>query len=285
MIFRQPTRFLELLTLGFLLFVGLVAVARAAPLGHEAKFKGADIALIMAEIEGQAYAAIDIQLAPGWHTYWHYPGASGIAPEMRARESRHIMGASGGVIYPAPSFFDDGVGGFIGYAGETGFVVPMNVTPGEVLDIDVRLGLCRDICVPVRARLVRRVSAAELRAPDAVARITQLLARRPAPPSAQLQATELRYHNGVLRLTLRGQALHRPEVVLVPGPGEVISPPKARRLGPDHYVFEFPARSALDPPFFKSKLRLLARHRDSAIEQMLDVRHIHASQTNNRHGD
>ena len=73
--------------------------------------------------------------------------------------------------------------------------------------------------------------------------------------------------------------------VPVPGPGEVIASPKGQRLGPDHYVFEFPARSTLDPPFFKRKLRLLARDRDFAMQQMLDVRHIHASKSNNRQGD
>lgn len=280
MISRAPPRFIDVLTLSFLLFLGFSTLVRAAPLPHQASFKGADISLIMAEIDGQAYAAIDIQLAPGWHTYWRYPGASGIAPEINASKSRHIT--LGEVIYPAPSFFDDGIGGFIGYAGETGFVVPVRASEAAVLEIDLRLGLCRDICVPVSARLLRRVNAAALRLPDDVARITQLLARRPAPASAQLQASDLTYHDGILRLNLIGQNLQNPHVVLVPGPQDVIGPPQAQRVGPNHYVFEFAARSALDPQFFNRKLYLLARNRGLAMQQMLDVRSTHALKSNNR---
>jgi hypothetical protein len=39
----------------------------------------------------------------------------------------------------------------------------------------------------------------------------------------------------------------------------------------DRYIFQFRAVSALDPPFFKRKLRLLARQGDVVIEQTIGV--------------
>ena len=50
-------------------------------------------------------------------------------------------------------FFDDGAGGFFGYEGLTGFVVPFlleNAGEGGQVSLNLELGVCREVCLPVQ---------------------------------------------------------------------------------------------------------------------------------------
>ena len=46
---------------------------------------------------------IKFDLAPGWHTYWRYPGASGISPEFNFADSQNVT--AGEALFPAPPVF------------------------------------------------------------------------------------------------------------------------------------------------------------------------------------
>src|SRR6476660_2384226 len=73
-------------------------------------------------------AGIEIKLNDGWHTYWRYPGDSGVPPAFDFSESQNVETVS--VRYPAPSRFPDGAGGHaIGYKG--GVVWPVYVVPKD----------------------------------------------------------------------------------------------------------------------------------------------------------
>ena len=78
--------------------------------------------LVLARDAKQHFAGVEIVMQPGWHTYWRYPGASGIAPSFDFSASQNLKTQD--PVFPAPYFFDDGAGGFFGYEGLTGFVVP-----------------------------------------------------------------------------------------------------------------------------------------------------------------
>src|SRR4029078_8662181 len=54
-------------------------------------------------------AGIEIKLKPGWHTYWRYPGDSGVPPASDFSKSQNVKWAT--VQYPAPTRFPDGAGG------------------------------------------------------------------------------------------------------------------------------------------------------------------------------
>ena len=58
--------------------------------------------MVAAEVDGTPYAALQIELKPGWHTYWRYPGASGLVPEFDFEGSRNIVVAE--PLFPAPYF-------------------------------------------------------------------------------------------------------------------------------------------------------------------------------------
>ena len=58
-------------------------------------------------------AGVEIRLAPGWKTYWRYPGDSGVPPQFDFANSDNVKSVS--VPWPAPQRFSDSDGNTIGY--------------------------------------------------------------------------------------------------------------------------------------------------------------------------
>jgi len=99
-------------------------------------------------------AGVEIDLAPGWKTYWRNPGDAGIPPVVEWTKSRNVAAVE--LKLPAPVRIEDRAGLTIGYDKPVTF--PLVVTPVDPkapvhLAIDVALGVCKDICVPVEAAL------------------------------------------------------------------------------------------------------------------------------------
>lgn len=121
--------------------------------------------------DGTIRAALDIDLAPGWTTYWRNPGAAGIPPSLTTAGSDNLAGLT--MDFPAPVALDEGGVAAIGYDRPVTF--PLTIRQKETgkpttLSLQVFLGVCREICVPVDARF--RVSvppASKERSPDAIA--------------------------------------------------------------------------------------------------------------------
>ncbi len=132
--------------------------------------------------DGTRMAALHIRLAPGWKTYWRAPGDAGIPPQFDWSGANNI--ASARLHWPRPIVFDQGGMRSIGYERE--LILPMTLTPkrtGKLMAVDatVDIGICKDICVPMRIELE------ETLAPDAradVRAIKTALARAPESGSA-----------------------------------------------------------------------------------------------------
>jgi DsbC/DsbD-like thiol-disulfide interchange protein len=95
-------------------------------------------------------AGVEIKLAPGWHTYWRYPGDSGVPPRFDFSGSENFADAK--VLYPAPHLYSDETGNTLGYKG--GVTFPLQVTPrqpGKPVKLHVKLeyAVCDKLCVPV----------------------------------------------------------------------------------------------------------------------------------------
>jgi DsbC/DsbD-like thiol-disulfide interchange protein len=104
--------------------------------------------------DGSRLAAIEIRLAPGWHTYWRAPGSAGIPPAFDWSGSGNL--ASARYEWPRPALFESFGLMSIGYEGA--LVLPVLLTPtdpAKPLDLDLVLdfGVCADICVPATARI------------------------------------------------------------------------------------------------------------------------------------
>ncbi len=128
--------------------------------------------------DGSRMAAIEISLAPGWHTYWRVPGESGIPPEFDWSHSANLASVS--YQWPRPMVFDSGGGRGFGYSGD--LVLPVILTPADPsqpIRVDLRLffGVCGQICVPADLRL--QTDIAPDQSPDGEARIKAALAQMP----------------------------------------------------------------------------------------------------------
>lgn len=99
---------------------------------------------------GRHYAALSIQLAPGWYTYWRTPGAAGIPPVFDWAASDNVVDVT--VSFPVPEVTEKYGLTTIGYTDQV--VFPLSVQPiDEKEDINLRgqilIGVCEDICVPM----------------------------------------------------------------------------------------------------------------------------------------
>jgi DsbC/DsbD-like thiol-disulfide interchange protein len=97
-------------------------------------------------------AGIEIKLAPGWHTYWRYPGDSGVPPRFDFSGSENLAHAK--VLYPAPHLLRDEAGQSLVY--EDDVVFPLVVTPkqsGKPVRLRLKLdyAICEKLCVPAEA--------------------------------------------------------------------------------------------------------------------------------------
>jgi DsbC/DsbD-like thiol-disulfide interchange protein len=96
---------------------------------------------------------IAVQLQPGWKTYWRTPGDSGVPPRFDFSKSENIDAVT--VLWPAPTKFDDGAGGFsLGYHDR--IVLPLRIvakTPDKpvTLRATIDYAVCEKICIPVQA--------------------------------------------------------------------------------------------------------------------------------------
>lgn len=98
-------------------------------------------------------AGVEIRLAPGWKTYWRYPGDSGVPPQFDFAQSTNV--ASVMVQWPAPHRFTDEGGSSIGYKGDVVFplqVVPRDPNSPVALRLSLDYAICEKLCVPANAR-------------------------------------------------------------------------------------------------------------------------------------
>ena len=103
---------------------------------------------------GTIAAGVEIELADGWKTYWRNPGSSGVPPLFDWSSASNV--ASAEVRYPAPTRYGDRGGDTIGY--KHSIIFPLLVRPADgqreiALDVSMEFGVCKDICVPMQARL------------------------------------------------------------------------------------------------------------------------------------
>jgi DsbC/DsbD-like thiol-disulfide interchange protein len=104
---------------------------------------------------GELRAGVEMRLAPGWKTYWRYPGDSGVPPVFDFSKSQNIKSVS--VMWPAPHRFTDDSGATIGYKGDVIFpvhIIPENPNRPATLRLTLDYAVCEKLCVPARAEAV-----------------------------------------------------------------------------------------------------------------------------------
>lgn len=132
-------------------WLGLALMPAQAASIDWVKVTGGAVRIISAgPLENGSYlAGLEFSLDPGWHTYWRFPGESGVPPTFDFSGSRNLAGAD--VKYPAPSRYDDGFSTSVVY--DENVVLPILVKPANPenpvrLQAALFFGICKEICVP-----------------------------------------------------------------------------------------------------------------------------------------
>lgn len=137
--------------------------------------------------DGTVRAILDVDLDPGWKTYWRDPGSAGIPPTLDFTPSKGI--ALEKFDYPPPVRVDDGYAIWAGYTAPVQF--PLTLRRTATGDAEIRaqafIGICAKICVPFQAELAVDLPK-QLAASDADSTlITDAMALLPEPEGADFR--------------------------------------------------------------------------------------------------
>ena len=161
-----------------------LATLLLAPLGAAAAPLSPD-EVVQAEVlpgwqtpEGTRMAELHLHLADHWKTYWRSPGDAGVPPAFDWSGSQNLEKVA--FHWPRPTVFDVNGMESVGYMHD--LVLPIEFTPrapGQPVTVKatVDIGVCNDICMPVRLTLSAVLDGAG--APNPV--IQTALAEVPAP--------------------------------------------------------------------------------------------------------
>ncbi len=111
--------------------------------------------------DGSFQMALEFDLKPGWKTYWRAPGVGGLPPVLEWEGSRNIDDIS--ITWPTPEIFETAGLQSVGYIERS--ILPIRVTPqtsGPVrIALNLRFGVCSDICIPADAVFLARLTGSE----------------------------------------------------------------------------------------------------------------------------
>lgn len=132
-------------------------------------------------------AAVEVQLAPGWKTYWRMPGDAGVPPQFDWQGSENTKAIE--VLYPAPHRLIEPAAETIGYKGSV--VFPVKLAPVEAgkpvnVKLDLEIGICKEICVPAHAEFSAAIppSSVPSSPPAVVAEALKAVPQTAAAPDA-----------------------------------------------------------------------------------------------------
>lgn len=147
----NPIRALAFLALA----AAIAAPASAADGWHETE--GARIRLLAEPTgpDGIIRGALQIDLEPGWKTYWRDPIDSGVPPALG------VKGMESELHFPAPRWLSDHYSTYAGYDRPVLFPVTFEpkASVAGALQAEIFLGVCETICIPVSGTLTAMPAA------------------------------------------------------------------------------------------------------------------------------
>lgn len=110
--------------------------------------------------DGTIRAVLDVELLPGWKTYWRDPGEAGVPPSLEFDGSTNIKDAV--IHFPAPERIKDDYSIWAGYTYPVAFPITLsqdNAGTASTLEANVFLGLCQSICIPFQTSFAVTIDA------------------------------------------------------------------------------------------------------------------------------
>jgi DsbC/DsbD-like thiol-disulfide interchange protein len=144
-------------------------------------------------------AGVEIRLAPGWKTYWRYPGDSGVPPQFDFAKSENVRSVD--VSWPAPQRFAELDGTIIGYKSNVLF--PLRIEPADprkpvILRLALDYAICERVCIPVQAKAELKITANSGSADAAIAAAEKAVPRaQPLGADSPLSVKAIRRNDDV----------------------------------------------------------------------------------------
>ena len=189
---------------------------------------------------GIVQGALQVELKPGWKTYWIDPGDAGVPPTIDVSESGNVTSAE--MSFPAPHRFDDGFAKWAGYKQPVSFPVAFTLAdPGAPASIEAKvfLGVCETICIPVQATFTLDTASDPDNADDAAV-VQAALDALPGPEQPDFGARAVAGGND--EVLVEAAFPGEPEAVdffLAGSDGFQFGPPE-RRVEGDRLLFSVP---------------------------------------------
>lgn len=197
--------------------------------------------LVAGDTTGEVWtAALQIELAPGWKTYWRNPGDSGVPPRFDFSASANLR--AGEALFPAPHRFTDSYGDSIGYKESVSFPLFLSpAEPGQAVELALKVdyALCNAVCVPASADLALMLAPGR---PDLLG--TARAARAAVPAADDSGRLTARVVDGALTLLFEAPAgAGEVDVFAEPPAGWYLTLPEpAGRDGGGRYRFTLPLK-------------------------------------------
>jgi DsbC/DsbD-like thiol-disulfide interchange protein len=182
--------------------------------------------------DGTIAGFLDIDLDPGWKTYWRDPGSAGIPPTLNFSQNKGVAVLS--MDYPAPVRVDDGYAIWAGYTAPVQLPLTFRRTASGDGQVHAQafIGICEKICVPFQAELLVDLPADPAGHDAARQAVDAAFARLPEAPGPDFNVTSTLLEMNGTRLTISAKLpAFRPSgidpEVFVSGPeGYAFAPPK-----------------------------------------------------------
>ena len=190
---------------------------------------------------GAIHGGVEIALEPGWHTYWRYPGVSGIPPRLDFAGSENVRRVT--VSYPVPERYDDGTGISLIYRDSVVFsFVVEAVDPARPvsLHLDALLGVCREICIPAEAEATLSVPLEPDPDPLTRAVLESAKTRIPGAPESGFAVETAEVSGSDLRVALILPEGGAPDLFVEPPEGWFVEQPVLVSAGDGRAVFQIP---------------------------------------------
>lgn len=142
--------------------------------------------------DGSIMAVLDVDLEPGWKTYWREPGSAGIPPTLDFSQSRGVV--MNELLFPPPVRVDDGYAIWAGYTAPVRFPVSLKVRAPGSLEIRALafIGICEKICVPFQAELTVDIPDTTSGSDEAKAIVNEAMAALPENQTGDFRFTDIR---------------------------------------------------------------------------------------------
>lgn len=223
---------------------------------------------------GMIDAGLQIELQPGWKTYWKAPGASGLPPQISFSGSQNI--ASTKISFPLPTTFGSGRDLTAGYTSTVTLPIAIEpLFPGRPLKVKGSgfLGVCEDICVPVPFQVELEFDGKGGSKRDVATAL--LTARSAVPPSTQsgMAITTVKQNGDVLSVSANVPAATTSATLFPDGPSDwYLGPVHASSIIDGVASFSLPIdQRPKNATVAGTELSMTLRAGDSGVEQAVTI--------------